>query len=60
MNYKNMYKENLGCEFCKAEYETQEHVMVCERWEEERGSLDMYKMSDMVEFFTNVLKEKEK
>ena len=60
MNYKNMYKENLGCEFCKAEYETQEHVMVCDRWEEERGSLDMYKMSDMVEFFTNVLKEKEK
>ena len=55
-----MYKENLGCEYCKAEYETQEHVMVCGEWKLQRGNLDMYRMSDMVEFFTNVLKEKEK
>ena len=34
--------------------------MVCDRWKEQRGSLDMYKMSDVVEFFTNMLKEKEK
>jgi hypothetical protein len=60
MNFKNMYKGNLGCDYCKAEYETQEHVMICDRWKEQRGSLDMYRMSDMVEFFNNVLKEKEK
>ena len=60
MNYKNMYKGNLGCDYCKAEFETQEHVMECDRWKEERGSLDMYRMSDMVQFFINVLKEKEK
>ena len=60
MNFKNMYKEKFGCEYCQAEYETQEHVMVCDRWKEQRGSLDMYRMSDVVEFFTNVLKEKEK
>ena len=58
MNFKNMYKENLGCEYCEAEYETQEHVMVCEKWKAQRGNLDMYRMSDMVEFFTKVLKEK--
>ena len=58
MNFKNMHKENLGCEYCEAEYETQEHVMVCEKWEEQRRGLDLYRMSDMVTFFNNVLKEK--
>ena len=58
MNFKNMHKENLGCEYCEAEFETQEHVMVCEKWEEQRRGLDLYRMSDMVTFFNNVLKEK--
>ena len=48
MNFKNMHKENLGCEYCEAEFETQEHVMVCEKWEEQRRGLDLYRMSDMV------------
>ena len=58
MNFKNMNKGNMGCEYCNVEFETQEHVMVCDRWKEQRGSLDMYRMSDMVEFFINVLKER--
>ena len=58
MNFKNMNKGKLACDFCNAEYETQEHVMVCKRWEEQRRGLDLYRMSDMVVFFTNVLKEK--
>ena len=58
MNFKNMNKGKLACDFCQAEYETQEHVMECERWEEERRGLDLYRMNDMVTFFTRVLKEK--
>ena len=58
MNFKNMYKNNLKCETCKDENETQEHVMVCPRWEEERRGLDLMRMEDMVKFFTNILKEK--
>ena len=58
MNFKNMYKNNLKCETCKDEIETQEHVMVCPRWEEERRGLDLMRMEDMVKFFTNILKEK--
>ena len=58
MNFKNMYKNNLKCETCKDENETQEHVMVCPRWQEERMGLDLMRMEDMVKFFTNILKEK--
>ena len=25
MDFKKMFKDNLGCEYCKEEYETQEH-----------------------------------
>ena len=38
MNFKNMYKDNLNCEICKDEKETQELVMTCPRWE--RPGLD--------------------
>ena len=48
----------MGCEFCEADYETQEQLMVCEKWEEQRRGLDLYRMSDMVTFFNNVLKQK--
>ena len=58
MNFKNMYKSNLKCETCKDENETQEHLMECPRWEEERKGLDLMRMEDMVKFFTNILKEK--
>ena len=58
MNFKNMNKGKLACDFYQAEYETQAPVMECKRWEEERRGLDLYKMNDMVVFFTKVLKEK--
>ena len=53
-----MYKSNLKCDTCTDENETQEHVMVCPRWEEERRGLDLMRIEDMVKFFTNILKEK--
>ena len=52
MNFKNMYKSNLKCDTSTDENETQEHVMVCLRWEGERRGLDL------VKFFTKILKEK--
>ena len=58
MNFKNMYKSNLKCETCNDENETQEHLMECPRWEEERKGLDLMRMEVMVKFFTNILKEK--
>ena len=59
MNFKNQYKGNLGCDRCESgEYETQEHMMECVGWEEERGSLDMYRIMDQVEFFSRVGKKK--
>ena len=58
MNTKNMYKSNLKCDTCTDENETQEHVMVCLRWEGERRGLDLMRMEDLVKFFTNILKEK--
>ena len=35
-NLKNMYQASFeGFEFCNMELETLEHVMLCERWEEQ-------------------------
>ena len=40
MNFKNQHKGNLNCEKCdNGVEETQEHMMECVGWEEERGSL---------------------
>ena len=58
MNFKNMYKENVNCDTCKDQKETQDHVMTCPRWEDERRGLDLMRMEDMVTFFNNILKEK--
>jgi len=59
MNFKNLYKGNLRCEKCESgEEESQEHMMVCTGWEEERGSLDMLRIMDQVEFFIKVGKVK--
>ena len=59
MNYKNLYKGNLMCDKCESDEEdTQEHLMVCTGWEEERGSLDMLSIMDQVEFITRVEKVK--
>ena len=59
MNFKNMFKESLKCDKCEMrEDETQEHLMLCPGWMEERGDLDMYKVEDQVEFFHKMLKKK--
>ena len=59
MNYKNLYKGNLKCDKCESgDEDTQEHLMVCMGWEEERGSLDMLRIMDQVEFITRVEKVK--
>ena len=59
MNFKNMYKENLKCEKCdEEEEETQEHVLLCSGWTEERGTLDTYRVEEQAEFFARVLKKK--
>ena len=59
MNFKNMYKENLKCEKCdEDEEETQEHVLLCSGWTEERGTLDTYRVEEQAEFFARVLKKK--
>ena len=59
MNFKNMFKESLKCDKCDmGEDETQEHLMLCPGWTEERGSLDMFKVEDQVEFFHKMLKKK--
>ena len=61
MNFKNLHKGNWNCDKCeRGVEETQEHMLECEGWEEERGSLDMLRIMDQVEFFTRVGKRKEK
>ena len=59
MNFKNMFKESLKCDKCDMrEDETQEHLMLCPGWAEERVDLDMYRVEDQVEFFHKILKKK--
>ena len=59
MNFKNLNRNNLKCEKCDMEEdETQEHVMLCPGWSEERGTLDMFRLKDQVEFFHRMLKSK--
>ena len=59
MNFKNLYKGNLKCDKCESgEEESQEHMMVCTGWEEERGSLDLTMMKDQVEFMMKVMRRK--
>ena len=60
-NFKSMHRGNLSCDMCDTqEDETQEHMMVCPGWKEELGSLDIYVMRDQIEFFTRVMRRKEK
>ena len=61
MNFKNMYRNNLKCEECDAEEEeTQEHVLECPGWVEERRGLDLLTMRGKVEFFKRILMRKMK
>ena len=58
-NFKNMYKDNLDCEYCDEKViETQEHILECLGWREELGTLDVTTMKDKVEFFYRVMKRK--
>lgn len=59
MNFKNEHRNNVKCENCDMnEDETQEHVMLCPAWEEERGSLDVTMIKDQVEFMMRVMRRK--
>ena len=59
MNFKNMHRNNLKCEECDLEEdESQEHVMECPGWSEERGDLDVLTTRGRVEFFRRVMKRK--
>ena len=59
MNFKNLHRNNLKCEECEMdEEETQEHMAVCPGWAVERGSLDVTRMADRIEFFFKVLRRK--
>ena len=42
------------------EDESQPNILLCPGWEEDRIDIDIYKMEDMVTFFSRILKEKEK
>ena len=59
MNFKNMHRNDLKCKQCDLdEEESQEHVMLCPGWSEERGDLDVLTTKGKVEFFWRILKRK--
>ena len=59
MNFKNLYKDNLKCEACDMdEEESQEHLLECPGWREERGDLEVTTIMGMVEFYRRILKRK--
>ena len=59
MNFKNMHKnEDLRCEKCSEEEETQEHVLMCKEWEELWKDLNTDQISDQVTFFHRFEMEK--
>ena len=59
MNFKNMYKDNLKCEKCEMdEDESQEHLLECPGWREERGDLEVTTTKGKVMFFTRIMKKK--
>ena len=59
MNFKNMYKDNLKCQKCEMdEDESQEHLLECPGWREERGDLEVTTTKGKVMFFTRIMKKK--
>ena len=59
MNFKNMHKnDDLRCEKCSEEEETQEHVMMCKEWEEFWKDLNTDQIMDQVTFFHRFEMEK--
>ena len=58
-NFKNWYLgENIKCEGCNQELDTQGHVVDCEEYADIKEGLDLTKDSDLVQFFKNVLKRR--
>ena len=48
-----------SCDKCESgSDDTQCHAMICNGWKKEREGLDLTVMSDMVVFFTRILKKK--
>ena len=59
-NFPNLYKRDLQCRDCSTGQDmTQEHVEVCPAWDSLREGLDLYRLTDVVKYFTEILKEKE-
>ena len=61
LNFKNMHKNDLLCKECDLkEEESQEHVMVCPGWRDERADLDLSTTMGMVEFIKRIMRRKMK
>ena len=58
-NFENRYLgENIKCEGCNQELDTQGHVVDCEEYADIKEGLDLTKDSDLVQIFKNVLKRR--
>ena len=61
INFKNFYKDDLKCTECDMdEEESQEHMLQCPGWREERGDLDVSTIRGKGEFFVRAMKRKRK
>ena len=60
-NFKNLYRGNdLRCQGCRQEVDTQSHVLQCMEYEDLREDMDMKKDDDMIKYFRKVLKRRMK
>ena len=61
INFKNFHKDDLKCKECDMdEEESQEHMLQCPGWREERGDLDVSTIRGKGEFFVRAMKRKRK
>ena len=59
--YKKQGEQGLVCTYCQeGEIMSQSHCLECPAWEDLREGLELSKISDMVKFFRNLLKERAK
>ena len=60
-NFKNLYRGNdLRCQGCRQEVDTQSHVLQCMEYEDLREDMDMKKDDDMIKYFRKVLNRRMK
>ena len=60
-NHKNMYRgQDMRCEGCKMDIDTQSHVLVCNAYSDLRVDQDLSKDDAMIEYFRKVLKRRMK